>query len=181
MKSDFNFAATSLNAGEQILWQGAPGLGNLLTRGDIFMIPFSVLWCAICCFTLALAPGGSWKLQLFLSVFALIGIYILVGRFIIIAIHRRKTLYVITNQRILLKQGHRVRQLSIANMPPMHTQLLKNGFGTIWFRSYRSSPSGYTLQPFSRRSAYGEDEYWLILENIPEVVKIYKLLSALKK
>ncbi len=30
---------------EYVLWNGKPGKGNLLTGQDVFMIPFSIMWC----------------------------------------------------------------------------------------------------------------------------------------
>lgn len=30
---------------EYVLWNGKPEKGNLLTGQDVFMIPFSIMWC----------------------------------------------------------------------------------------------------------------------------------------
>ena len=42
---DYSFCKPYITAGEQILWRGTPGPGNLLTRSDFFLIPFSLFWC----------------------------------------------------------------------------------------------------------------------------------------
>lgn len=170
--SEFDFARHMLVPGESILWKGKPERGAVFTRQDIVMIPFSIFWCgfAFVWFFGALAAGGLFAL--FGVPFILIGIYLVIGRFIVTAHLRKNTAYVITNKKIIRKKGTKIDMIEIATLPPMHTELHKNGCGTITFGeptySYRSGRSrGYVEPAFS-------------LENIANVIQIQALISSIQ-
>lgn len=42
---EYEWAQPYLAGGEYIIWQGRPEKGGLFTRQEMFMIPFSLVWC----------------------------------------------------------------------------------------------------------------------------------------
>ena len=169
---EFDFVRHMLLPGENILWKGKPEKGGIFTRQDVFMIPFSIVWCgfAFVWFFGALQAGGFFAL--FGVPFVLIGIYLVIGRFFITAYLRKNTAYVVTNKKIIRKKGKRVDMLDIATLPPMHVEMLKNGCGTITFGepvyvSYGRHSNRRVEQPFA-------------LENIADVIRIQNLISSIE-
>ena len=169
--NEFDFAKHLLVPGENILWKGKPEKGGIFTKQDVIMIPFSIFWCGFAFFWFfgALEAG---IFALFGVPFVLIGLYLVAGRFFVTAYLRKNTAYVITNKKIIRKKGKRVDMIEIASLPPMHTELHKDGCGTITFGepvySYRYGRSrGYVEPAFS-------------LENIANVIQIQALISSIE-
>lgn len=96
-----------LLAGETLVWTGKAGGGFLLTNGDVFMIPFSLVWGAFAFFweyeALKHAGGPS---SLFFQAFAVLiialALYVMVGRFFLDAYARQRTFYALTEKRLLI-------------------------------------------------------------------------------
>lgn len=96
-----------LDSDEHMLWQGAPPGGLMLRAQDVFMIPFSLLWGGFAIFWefTAYISGAPEFFLLFGGVFVLVGIYIVVGRFVVDAWVRSGTTYALTNRRALIVSG----------------------------------------------------------------------------
>ena len=71
-----------LLAGERILWSGRPAGGLLLTERDVFLIPFSVFWCAFIAFWMTGALRGGVAFAAFGLPFVALGLFFAVGRFL---------------------------------------------------------------------------------------------------
>ncbi len=129
---------SELKSGEKLLWNGKPQGGIRLRSSDAFLIPFSLMW------------GGfafSWEASVILSgaplffklwgiPFVLMGIYIIFGRFILEAKSREKTIYALTNQRIIILSslfGRKVKSLNLRNLPELTLNEKSDGSGTITF------------------------------------------------
>jgi hypothetical protein len=125
---------------EEIIWSGRPATGLLFTGQDIFLIPFSLLWGGIVLFG-AFATLTQTKEQpgfpaLFLIPFVLIGIYLIVGRFIVDAWLRTSTRYALTNKRILILRAApfgKFTALNLDRLPEMSLSESANGRGTLRF------------------------------------------------
>ena len=116
---DYSFAKPYLAAGEHILWYGKPSEGNLITRNDFLLIPFSIVWCGFAVFwTVSAASSGVPIFWLFGVPFVCVGLYLVFGRFIHTAYLRKRTVYVITNQKILRSRAGKIDMLMKASMPP---------------------------------------------------------------
>ena len=109
--------ASELDAGEKLLWSGRPAQGIVFRSSDIFLIPFSILWGGFAIFweVMALTAIGRSEPQapdmvryvfpLFGLPFVAIGLYIMAGRFFVDRAQRRKTLYGITDRRVIIRSG----------------------------------------------------------------------------
>lgn len=125
-----------LDRSEQLVWAGRPATGILFRRGDIFLIPFTLVWCgfAIVWEIGAAASGAPLYFLLFGAIFVVIGIFLVAGRFWFDAFKRRRTVYGMTNERVLIKsdlfrrevKSHFIRALQETSLSER-----RNGKGTI--------------------------------------------------
>jgi hypothetical protein len=96
----------TLRAHERLLWWGKSDPAVIFTKADALLIPFSALYFG---FVLYFIIGGPNKLQGFGLVieilFAVIGFYYLIGRFLVKAVQKRRTLYALTDSRALVLVG----------------------------------------------------------------------------
>ena len=91
-----------LQPGERLIWSGRPAGGILLTGRDVFLIPFSILWCAFIVFWMFGASHAGGGFALFGMPFVAVGLFFVVGRFVLDAWIRSGMRYAVTNRRILI-------------------------------------------------------------------------------
>ena len=107
-----------LQSGERIVWTGRPYRGIRFTAQDIFLVPFSLVWGGILATTAVTtfrAPGFP---DLMLYLFALIGVYFIVGRFAVDSWARSRMTYALTDRRALIIRrifGERLIAVTLAN------------------------------------------------------------------
>lgn len=143
--------------GEKLLWEGRPKPGLLFTSFDIFLVPFSLVWCGFAVLWTVMAGAEIAKIReaapflTFLPVVGLpfvgVGLYLLVGRFLLDALLRSRTRYAVTDQRVLMVREPplgAVTALSLDRLPEVQLKEGLRGTGTI--RTGRSAP------PFGRGS-----------------------------
>jgi hypothetical protein len=129
-----------LLSGERIVWTGRPQQGVMFTSRDVFLIPFSLLWCAFVMFWeasvlsmgVARAGGIGLVFPLWGGAFVLVGLYFVAGRFIHDAWIRSRIRYALTDRRALILRGDR---LTVVDLKRQGTIELKggDGRGTIVF------------------------------------------------
>jgi hypothetical protein len=127
-----------LNRGERIVWSGQPQQGLVLRAGDIFMIPFSLLWGGFAFFWefTVTRSGAPTLFTLWGIPFVLMGLYIIVGRFFFDMAQRRKTYYALTNERAIIISGllgQNTKTLDLKKLPEINISTKNNGSGTITF------------------------------------------------
>lgn len=144
---NYQFCRPYILPGESILWKGKPEKGNIITRRETILFPFSIMVCGFSLFWefLALQSGQLFPVFWGLPIVC-IGIYMLIGRHIQTAYLRSRTFYVITNKKLIIKKGNRITMHDKQDLPPMEVEIHKNGNGTILFyeqvytrRGYRSN------------------------------------------
>ena len=167
--NEFDFVKSLLVPGENILWKGKPEKGAVFTKQDVIMIPFSIFWCGFAFFWFFSALEAG-IFALFGVPFVLVGIYLVFGRFFVTAYLRKNTFYIITNKKIIRKKGKRVDMMDIANLPPMHIEMYKDGRGTISF--------GASVYTYNRGRQYEGPMF--SLENIANAVQIENLIASIK-
>jgi hypothetical protein len=164
--------APYLEPGERLLWFGRPRRGLLLRSSDIFAIPFSLAWCgfAIMWEMSALRRGQSAFAAVFGAVFAAIGLYTVVGRFIVDAAIRARTTYGLTNRRAIIQSGLLTRQLSstfLANLADVTLTERSQGEGTIILGRAVPIWNDRIVAPPS-------------FEAIPDAARVYQLIQKTK-
>ena len=127
-----------LEAGEKLLWTGRPRRGLMLRAADLILIPFSLVWCGIIISQQLAAFRRAEPIILDLQTipFVLIGIYLLFGRFIIDAMIRARTVYAITDRRVVIVTGlfgRKVRSIYLRGLTEMEITEGWRGRGTIAF------------------------------------------------
>jgi hypothetical protein len=105
---------TYLRDDEQLLWYGTPDPRVRFTPADVFMAPFSILWCAFAIFweSGVVRSGGPVIFELWGIPFVAVGLYFVFGRFFYKRYHKSRTAYVITTRRAMI-----VSPRSFADMP----------------------------------------------------------------
>ena len=156
--------------GERIAWSGQPQQGLLLTAHDVFLIPFSLMWCGFAIFWtfMATSAPGAGGIDSFFTLWGLmfvsIGLYFVAGRFVVDAWVRRGLHYAVTDQRILIARGApfaRFTVLSMAKLPEIDLKEGGNGRGTIRFG-----------QPVAMRGNRGMGAWSAALDPTPQFLGI---------
>jgi hypothetical protein len=142
---------------ERIVWSGQPKQGLALSGRDTFLIPFSLMWGGFAIFWNAGVWGGvdggraaPFFFRLWGLPFLVVGIYLIVGRFIHDASLRKKLFYAVTDQRILILRGSKITSLDIHRLPRLELTEHSDGTGTIAFEADMAFGSG--------RNGFG---YWV--------------------
>src|SRR2546423_3988804 len=136
-----------LGAGERVEWVGRPDPAKHFTRGDVFLVPFSILWCGFAVFweATAISSGGGVFFALWGIPFVALGLYFVFGRFVAKASRARRTTYAVTNRRVLTivrgRRGESVEAMYLGSIPSISTSAVSNGRGSVEFGS--SSQAGW--------------------------------------
>lgn len=130
---------------EHVLWSGQPKQGIVFSAKDAVLIPFSLMWGGFAVFWNAmvwLGPFGSgnqeaspWFFKLWGLPFLIIGVYIVIGRFLHDKHIRNNLLYAVTNKRILIVRGPKIMSLDIKRLPRLELSEHKDGTGTLAFEA----------------------------------------------
>ena len=171
---DYQWVRPYLEADETVLWRGRPEKLHLLSAQDAFTIPFSLLWAGFAFFweTMVIVHGAPWFFILFGSFFVLVGLYITVGRFLRKAYVLRRTLYAITDRKVLIKHLGQVEILQKKDFPPQTVKQYRDGTGTIYFTSPPSLFSRYY-----RNSPFSNNLEWHMLHGVSDPERLLTLLQ----
>jgi hypothetical protein len=96
-----------LHADEQVLWSGRPDPDVRFAPADVFMVPFGLLWGVFTLvFEVSLITNHA---PLFFTLSGVplvaVGLYVMVGRFLVKRHRKLRTAYAVTNQRALIAVG----------------------------------------------------------------------------
>ena len=75
--NDFEWLNSELVPGEAVLWKGKPNDKKLLSAQDIFLIPFSIMWCGFAIFweITAIASGAPFFFAVWGIPFVCVGLW----------------------------------------------------------------------------------------------------------
>ena len=138
------------------------------------MIPFSLVWCGFAFFwEFGVISSGA---PIFMAIFGLpfiaVGLYITVGRFLWKAYIRKRTAYVITNKKIIRKQGSRIDTLDKSAIMNTDARLYSDGNGTIILNN-----TGY----YYGNQRYGRSRPLpFILDNVPNAAAAQRALASME-
>jgi membrane protein implicated in regulation of membrane protease activity len=101
-----------LRPGEELLWCGRPDPGVIFSAADAIVIPFSIVWLGVALAFVAgsQSVGAPPAFRAVGILFVLIGIYLLAGRFVTRWLGKRRTVYGITGDRVLIQAGSSFRE-----------------------------------------------------------------------
>lgn len=121
---------------ERLLWSGQPRQGVMFRPADALLIPFSVMWCGFAIFweTGVVSSGAPFFFKLWGIPFVLVGLYIVFGRFLADAAQRTKTVYALTNERVIIIGGlfrPAVKSLNLRTLSDVSLSERSDGTGTI--------------------------------------------------
>lgn len=182
---DYNLTAElqeHLDTNEKLIWTGQPKKGIVFRSVDIFLIPFSLLWCGFAIFWefSVISNGGPFFLKLWGIPFVLIGLIFVFGRFIIDAKQRENTVYGLTDERIIIKSGvfkKTIKSLNIRTLSDIEYDEKNDGSGTI-----NIGPKNPMM------SMWGNGMNWWpgikatpSLDLIPEVRTVYNKIIEIQK
>ncbi len=141
-----------LERGERLLWSGMPRQGFRFRPGDLFVVPFSLLWGGVAFYWFYLAAFRNkgptiaiiWGLP-----FVLIGIYLIIGRFFLDSYLRSGTFYGVTNRRVVIVNGiwtRETKSIDLQRLSEVSLTERPDGSGSIYFGP---------VPPFSYSAWYG--------------------------
>lgn len=171
---DYSWVRPYLETDETVLWRGKPEKLHLFSSQDVFMIPFSLLWAGFAVFweTTVIVQGAPWFFILFGSFFVLVGLYITVGRFLWRAYVLKRTVYAITDRKVLIKHFGQVELLQKKDFPPQTVKQYGDGTATIYFCS---PPSLFSR--FEGRASFPNLREWQMLHGVSEPEHLLSLLQ----
>ena len=165
-----------LSKDEQLIWTGRPRQGVFFRGSDIFMIPFSCMWCGFAIFweSMATGHGAPFFSTLWGIPFILVGLYMTIGRFFVDAQMRQKTMYGVTHSRVIIKSGlfnSEIQSLYSKALPEIRIGQNKDGSGTISFgaNDYRSVMTQGLIWPGVKQQPK--------LDHIDNAQEVYNLIA----
>lgn len=174
---------------EKVAWAGQPDPRFRFTRGDVFLVPFSLLWGGFAIVweagVLGLLGGGHPAPVFFLIwgiPFVLVGQYFIWGRFLYKAYKNRRTFYAVTNQRVLIlatTRSRRLQALFLDQLPTINKAVQSDGFGTLEF-GFSPSWAGAYANSGMELFAGGYAPMAPAFYDIPDVEGVYQLVMRLK-
>jgi hypothetical protein len=101
--------SSNLDSDERIEWNDKPIQGIQFSSQDIFLIPFSILWCGFSIFweSTVIMKEAPLMFKLWGIPFVIVGLYFVFGRFIHDSMKRSDIYYAITNKRVIIKRGNK--------------------------------------------------------------------------
>lgn len=101
-----------MGEGEDVLWSGGPEPRKILGRADIFLLPFSIVWCGFIIFVCIKNQIGYGDIP-----FVLFGLYVTVGRIYYRRFRNSRTLYAVTSSRALILGPWSRKEISLRRTP----------------------------------------------------------------
>lgn len=169
--------------GERIAWSGQPGRGLLFAPRDIYLIPFSLAWCGFAIFWEVGVSNGGKAPGFFLlwgAMFVCIGLYFVVGRFLVDAWVRNGMRYAVTDRRILIARPapfSKFTAVSLTQLSGADLTEYANGRGTIRFGQATSMWSGrQSMGTWS--PALDPTPQFIMIEDVKRVFDLIQKASA---
>ena len=173
--NDFEWLNSELVPGEAVLWKGKPDEKKLLTAQDIFLIPFSIMWCGFAIFWefAAVSSGAPFFFAIWGVPFICVGLYFVFGRFIHQKYTLKNTRYALTTHRAICYKKGKIKSCDYINEPSITVKSKKDGSGTITF----GNDPYYTNNKFNFFDNIGKGTEFI---NIPDVQNVHRIINQQK-
>ena len=170
-----------LQAGEAALWTARPDPNRLFSGKDLFLIPFSLLWGGFAIFwesSVLFLGSGPNKAPIFFVLwgvpFVLAGQYLIWGRFLVKRWSRHRTLYAVTNQRVLILHGRSLHSIFLSALPSIVQSSRADGSGSLEFGN---GGGRYAVWANTGMDAFSLGNTVLAFYDIPDVTRVYGLIN----
>src|SRR3569832_1608835 len=172
-----------LAAKERLVWTGRPAQGVRLSVADGLLIPFSLVWGGFAIFwdvmvwvAVPVQAENAGMFKLIGLPFLVVGLYLLVGRFLLDAWARSRTVYGLTGQRAIVVRRIWGEQLLTA--PLDHSiQIKRRGQGGDIAFGYRPpTPFGSGRSMGMWNPALGNE---VTFRGIPDAMDVYRRAQSL--
>lgn len=175
---DFSFCTAYLKAGEYIVWKGNPQKGHFFKKEDLRIIPIALV-AALAAFLYFFFEEFFWEFQILYfwsgAAFLLLLLF-LAMRFLIVPFLRKRSLYVITNQKVIVKIWRKVRTMDLADPLPIYTDFYRDGNGTISFGQRGFVPIWQEGNDHISRQSFAFLSGVVELTNISHAQKVYDMI-----
>jgi hypothetical protein len=171
---------SQLQPGEHVLWAGQPDALAYCLRGAWYLVPFSLLWAGFAFFweASALVSGAPLFFDLWGIPFVLIGLYLVVGRFYVAIREARRTIYAVTDRRVLIRSGAfrpSLTEMALLDLPSLRLDREASGIGTVTFGAvvafFRAPPGWPTFGAYAGPPAFA---------SIPDAGRVYRIIQEAK-
>lgn len=127
-----------LGENEAKLWSAQPDPNKHFTKIDIYLIPFSLFWTGMVFYFLISDIGSGSFLPgiIFLIPFCAVGLYMVVGRFLFKRMRKKKTIYVLTDKRVIeifAGRSRNVKSIYYSEINGINSSVNRSGAGKITF------------------------------------------------
>jgi hypothetical protein len=124
-----------LRAGERVLWAGRPSAARLVRIIDLPALGFGALWTTIVLTAMLAATRAESPLmvKVFFFVFLLIGISTAFGGIVTRGIRLRRTVYAVTDQRLLTLTGETLQANDVRHITETRVTVRPDGSGDLFF------------------------------------------------
>jgi len=183
---------------EDVLWYGQPKSSVLFNAHDLFLVPFSLVWGGFALFweasvidallrgdTKSGNGGDLREAAVFGVIFVLVSLYFVVGRFFGKRWLKRRTHYLITNQRTVILvtiKGGRILSLDLDGLTAVSKSVRNDGTGTIqlakrsaWSNQHDNTGLDVPMYLSSRQKPPPA------FYDIAEADRVYELINELRR
>jgi hypothetical protein len=172
-----------LLAGERFLWNGQPDPHRLLSTKDIFLIPFSLMWGGFAIVwegSVLLFAHGSGGPPIFFVLwgipFVVVGQFLIWGRFLAKRWDRGRTIYALTDQRVLILKGRSLQSMFLSQLPNITQSSRADGSGSLELGG-GSGPIGYGVWANTGMDLFSMGRNPFAFYDIPDVTQVYRLIN----
>jgi hypothetical protein len=158
---------------ERMIWSGVPRAGIVFRGSDLTQIPISIIVLYIFTTKYRNATHDGALDEIIWGVLFAAVLYLLAGRFLYDALRRRRSVYAITSDRVLIINSvwsRYVKSFALSSITDIKLDERRNGVGNIWL-GRRYLPPGWQdprLMPSrTSRNAF---------EIVPDAKHVYELL-----
>lgn len=138
-----DYISRELNKGERVLWSGRPDIWAVLCKGDLVMIPASILWSAMALsfaipmFRALGEDSDALPFVIFFGApFTVMAVYALIGRFFVRMWIKSRTRYLVTDERVVAVTrtiSSNVRASYLDEIAGIESASSLRGRQTLWF------------------------------------------------
>ncbi len=170
---------------EQLLWAGQPSLQKLFTKTDMYLVPFSIFFCAIPIMAIAsmLEAGALFGLVIIIP-FLAVGLYLMAGRFFVKAHTKKRTVYAVTSRRVLCltlgSAGEKKKETAdvIANIRNEYVTAGRDGSGNLYFGDVPYYARVYLNTGLEFLSMYRH--HTVVFVDVDEAQRVYEIYRSAK-